>query len=446
MNTRRTFPVITLLLVILLAGCGGRAGEEPVVGAGGSPELDGGAGPHSGPSAGEETSAVAVPTSVGGSVPVAEEPVEAMALSGEGGVSDVESAPGTPEIRQQVSLRAGEVDDNEEWDDYLLYRRNYGRSDVHDVDVSERYVVTVVDGAGRPVHGARVKVFADGRDPLSEAVADAGGRVLFHPRAFPASQGVESFTVHAVDPAGPAEEAVVVFPREPSLGWQVVLPGEQVRTGVQLDLLFLLDATGSMGDEIDALKNTILEISAQIDALEQRPDVRYGLVTYRDRGDVYVTRVHQFTQDVVDFQRTLAAVTASGGDDYPESLNEALHDALHGVEWRESKTVRVIFLVADAPPHLDYVQDFDYAEEMIIAASRGVKIFPIASSGLDDQGEYVYRQIAQFTGGKFIFLTYAADGSGPGDETEHHVEEYTVQNLDALVVRLVEEELAKLSR
>jgi hypothetical protein len=446
MNIQRPFSVVILLLVVMLAGCGGRAGEAPALLTGGSHEVDGGAGKGSGLPAGEETVARALPTATGGGPPTAEEPVEAVASFGEGGASETASAPHRSDVRQQASLRAGEVDDNEEWDDYLLYRRNYGRSDVHDVDVSERYVITVVDSAGRPVHGALVAVFGDGRDPLFEAVADAGGRVLFHPSAFPASQGAESFRVSALDPALPSEEAVAEFPREPSLGWQVVLPGEQVQTAVQLDLLFLLDATGSMGDEIDALKSTILEISAQIDALEQRPDVRYGLVTYRDRGDVYVTRVHGFTQDVIDFQRTLSAVTASGGDDYPESLNEALHDALHGVEWRESKTVRLIFLVADAPPHLDYSQDYDYAEEMIIAAGRGAKIFPIASSGLDDQGEYIYRQIAQFTGGKFIFLTYAADGSGPGDETDHHVEEYTVQNLDALVVRLVEEELAKLSR
>jgi hypothetical protein len=440
MNLRKLTPFLVLLFVLLVA-CGGRADEEPVGRNGATIEPKDGAG-KSGGAVVEEPAGIMATAAVDGSEYAMEKSVEAVVVP-EGEVVDEVFMPSES---QQAWLKAGEVDDNVQWDDYLLYRREYGRSDVHDVDISERYVINVVDSTGRTVHNALVRLSAGGQEPIFEAVTDAGGRVLFHPRAFPAAEGARSFIVQAWDPADPSVQAEVEFPREPALDWEIRLLDEQVRTPIQLDMLFLLDATGSMGDEIDALKSTILEISAQIDALPEQPDLRYGLVTYRDRGDVYVTRVYDFTPDVTDFQRTLAAVTASGGDDYPESLNEALHDALHKVGWRETKTVRLIFLVADAPPHLDYPQDYDYAEEMLAAVSLGVKIFPIASSGLDDQGEFIYRQIAQFTGGKFIFLTYAADGGGPGEETGHHVEDYTVQNLDALVVRLVEDELAKLSR
>jgi hypothetical protein len=168
------------------------------------------------------------------------------------------------------------------------------------------------------------------------------------------------------------------------------------------------------------------------------------MVTYRDRGDEFVTRSYEFTPDVGDFYRNLSTVYADGGGDTPESLNEALHDALHEVEWRGGESVQLIFLIADAPPHLDYSQDYDYAQEMEIAARRGIKIFPIASSGLDDQGEYIFRQIAQYTQGRFIFLTYAGptNGGAPGEVTTHHVEDYSVNNLDDLLVKLVEEELA----
>jgi hypothetical protein len=100
--------------------------------------------------------------------------------------------------------------------------------------------------------------------------------------------------------------------------------------------------------------------------------------------------------------------------------------------------------VADAPPHLDYANDYNYAEDVFEAAERGIKIFPLASSGLDDQGEYIFRQLAQISSGKFLFLTYGADGA-PGDETTHHVDDYSVLSLDELVVLLVEEELAQLS-
>jgi hypothetical protein len=219
---------------------------------------------------------------------------------------------------------------------------------------------------------------------------------------------------------------------------------------VALDVLFLVDATGSMDDEIAKLKASILEISAQIDSLPERPDVRFGMVTYRDRGDVYVTRVNDFTPDVRVFQAELDKVRAQGGGDYPESLNEAIHRAIWDVAWRDEEAVRLVFLVADAPPHLDYEQDFAYDEEMVEAVRRGIKIIPIASSGLDDQGEYIFRQLAQFTLGRFVFLTYEEAGqpsSGPGTETDHHVEpqDYTVDVLDSLIVRLVTEELTVLS-
>ena len=113
------------------------------------------------------------------------------------------------------------------------------------------------------------------------------------------------------------------------------------------------------------------------------------------------------------------------------------------MDWRAEDTVRLIFLVADAPPHLDYPQDFDYAQEMAVAAANGIKIFPIAASGTDDQAEFIFRQLAQFTQARFIFLTYESptQGGSPGDVSTMNVSSYGVQDLDDLVVRLVREEL-----
>src|SRR5690606_17566355 len=109
--------------------------------------------------------------------------------------------------------------------------------------------------------------------------------------------------------------------------------------------------------EIAQLQGNILTISDQIDALPANVDVRYGLVSYRDRGDAYVTRVTDFTDSVTEFQENLLRVVAAGGGDYPESLNEGLDMALNAVEWRTGDTIRLVFLVADAPPHVDYQDD-----------------------------------------------------------------------------------------
>jgi hypothetical protein len=192
----------------------------------------------------------------------------------------------------------------------------------------------------------------------------------------------------------------------------------------------------------------MLSMADQIDDLRPRPDLRFGLVTYRDYGDAYVVAKVDFTENVRTFSRQLSDLRAAGGGDYPEALNEALHASIHDMDWRAEDTVRLIFLVADAPPHLDYSQDFDYAQEMAVAAANGIKIFPIAASGTDDQAEFIFRQIAQFTQARFIFLTYEgpAQAGEPGDVSTMNVSSYGVQDLDDLVVRLVREELGHQER
>ena len=86
---------------------------------------------------------------------------------------------------------------------------------------------------------------------------------------------------------------------------------------------------------------------------------------------------------------------------------------------------------------------------MLAARGKGIKVFGVGASGLDTQGEYVQRQIAQYTGGRFVFLTYRQatnPASGPGRETVHEVSNYSVDTLDRLIVRLVSEELGKLPK
>ena len=143
----------------------------------------------------------------------------------------------------------------------------------------------------------------------------------------------------------------------------------------------------------------------------------------------------------------LGRVEAAGGGDMPEALNEALHETVHALRWR-ADAARLVVLVADAPPHLDYAGP-QYDRDMQAALAKGIKLFAVGASGLDPVGEYIYRQMAQYTAGRFVFLTYqdAADpGSGPGTQTTHDVGTYSVQTLDRLIVRLVGDEVARLAR
>jgi hypothetical protein len=164
--------------------------------------------------------------------------------------------------------------------------------------------------------------------------------------------------------------------------------------------------------------------------------VRFALTIFRDHGDNFLTRTWNFSSDVKGFQRAIADVDADGGGDYPEDVQQGLHDALVKPSWREPGTVKLVFLVGDAPPHLDYQDDPHYTDEIVTAEQQGIKIESLAASGLDDQGEFIWRQLAEATGGQFLFLTY-----GPDETTTHHVSGYTADNLDDVVVRLINDEL-----
>jgi hypothetical protein len=342
---------------------------------------------------------------------------------------------------QNSNLRAGSVDDNEQWDDYLLYRLHFADwgIPVHEIDISERHQFQVTNSDGLPVLGAHLTIADDRGHQLASLHTHANGEALFFPLAS-ANPETQEFFVMVEKGNQSTEYHISREEREHSL----ILDAPSTAKPIRLDIEFLIDVTGSMSDEIQQLKDNMIQIAEQISELPSQPNVRFGMTVYRDRSDVFVSRTFDFTSDVESFTEELRKVQADGGDDYPESLNEGLHKALYLPEWRIEDTVSLTFLVADAPPHLDYANDYDYAEDVFIAAEKGIKIIPIASSGLNDQGEYIFRQLAQITSGKFLFLTYGAGGA-PGDETTHHVDDYSVLSLDQLVVRIVTEELAALS-
>ena len=220
-----------------------------------------------------------------------------------------------------------------------------------------------------------------------------------------------------------------------------------VDSSVPLDIHFVLDATGSMGDEISRLRDNMTSIANQIAALPSEPDVRFGMTVYRDEGDLFVTRNFDLTSDLESFLAALADVEAEGGGDYPEALDEALADALELPEWRRDGAVELMIVIADAPPQIERAVQQPSGLTALEAAERGVKIFPVAASGTDDQAEYVMRELAFITGGRFVFLSYGVDGASTatGPSTDITADDYDELPLDALVVRLVQDELSALT-
>ncbi|MBL7075551.1 VWA domain-containing protein [candidate division KSB1 bacterium] len=174
-----------------------------------------------------------------------------------------------------------------------------------------------------------------------------------------------------------------------------------------IDVVFILDSTGSMGDEISAVKERIRTMVDDIRQGIPPPVVRYGMVDYKDRGDPYIVKKFRLTEDVQAFINHLNGIAASGGGDDPESVNEALHEAIWSMDWDLRPGVsKIAFLIGDAPPHMDYRDDYDYRKEMEEANKRHISIHTIACSGISQEGVDVYKYVSGKTNGNFAFLTY----------------------------------------
>ena len=143
----------------------------------------------------------------------------------------------------------------------------------------------------------------------------------------------------------------------------------------KIEVVFCLDTTGSMGHLIDGAKRKIWSISNQIASGKPTPELKVGLVAYRDRGDAYVTRIIELTDDLDAIHGHLRGFQAQGGNDAPESVNQALDDAVNKIKWStDKKTLRIIFLVGDAPPHMDYKDDVKYPVTCKKACEKGIII------------------------------------------------------------------------
>ncbi|MFP6676312.1 MAG: vWA domain-containing protein, partial [Pirellulaceae bacterium] len=163
-----------------------------------------------------------------------------------------------------------------------------------------------------------------------------------------------------------------------SLSAFVVAAAESVKARAaapQVEVCFVLDTTGSMGNLIQGAKDKIWSIANELASAKPTPSIKFGLVAYRDRNDDYVTKVFNLTDDIDALYEHLMAFQAKGGNDTPESVNQALHDAVTLMKWSEGrKVLKLVFLVGDAPPHMDYPDDVKYPKVCELAMERSLII------------------------------------------------------------------------
>jgi Mg-chelatase subunit ChlD len=209
-----------------------------------------------------------------------------------------------------------------------------------------------------------------------------------------------------------ATAAVVVL--YPSLRSAATNPQLAVNTQNQarrsIEVVFVLDTTGSMSGLIQTAKEKIWSIASTMTQADQAPEIRMGLVAYRDRGDAYVTQVVDLSTDLDTMYATLMELSAGGGGDGPESVNLALADAVERIAWsQDASSYKVVFLVGDAPPHMDYADEAHYPEILAAAAQRGIIVNTI-QCGEMAQTAQAWADIARLGGGTYLQVEQAGNG------------------------------------
>ncbi len=177
----------------------------------------------------------------------------------------------------------------------------------------------------------------------------------------------------------------------------------------QIEVVFVLDTTSSMGGLIQAAKEKIWSIATTMASAQPAPEIKMGLVAYRDRGDSYITRVVDLSTDLDSMYATLMDFQPIGGGDGPESVNQAMADAVQKISWSEnSNAYKVVFLVGDAPAHMDYQNDVKFPVSIAAAKHKGIVVNTI-QCGTDTHTQQQWQQIAQLGDGRYFDVNQSGD-------------------------------------
>jgi Mg-chelatase subunit ChlD len=364
----------------------------------------------------------------------------------EGSVAGGVARPAPMMVDTTASVRAGEWDDNANYREFQRWLATESQQPFRPVNTASRQFIVVRDSEGKAVPRCPVSV-EDGRGRKIKLTTTASGRAIL----FPVAEGLSGSNLTATADCQNAK-ATSRFSLAQSDGViDLKLAARRALPAVyDVDIAFILDTTGSMSEEIAAVKGTIQKVASSLNGANIR--VRMGMVEYKDRTDPFVTKVYPMTRDLGGFSRQVASVVASGGGDTPEDAVAGLNAGLTKLDWGGGALVKLAFLIGDAPPHLDYQDGPDYTADMRDAAHRGIQVFTVAASGMDDLGQVVWRQIAQYTGASSLFVLRGGAGpqsTGGGDPKSScggTQTNFRSGNLDGLILQRINREIKAIDR
>lgn len=359
------------------------------------------------------------------------------------------SPPTEPQVQPEAGLlTAGEWNDNTHWDFWLGLAQNQEWSQsmgLWGMNTQQRIAVKLTGPSGPLSDTPVVLRDAQTQKVLFQARTDNQGMAyVFKNWADQSKVAIQN------EPVTTSNDLEILVNQGQNTLTHVLKSGETSvsltsevaqEPAVNADLMLVVDTTGSMGDELEYLKQELKNVASRIGDLS-RKDLTLRLSTnfYRDTTDEYVVRPFPFSTDSNTVATQLSAQSAGGGGDFPEAVDYALVDAIDEHQWSDTAKARLLFLVLDAPAHQSSEVLNRLRTSVERAAAKGIRIIPVASSGIDKDTEFLLRALSITTGGRYVFLT---DDSGiGGGHIEPTVGKYTVEKLNDLMVRVATEYIA----
>ncbi len=360
--------------------------------------------------------------------PMEEGKLDAEEAAGEKGSLDGEYDPVYPSAGLLTAGEWRDVEDIAFWTTLLNRNDWYSLMERRNLYSNSVKVVSVKNSAGDPCYNASVELYSDDGTLLYIARTDITG---------------QAYLFYNLNKDGKTPRRVRVNGNslaELEDGVTEVTISSESKNVQALDLMFMIDTTGSMYDELRYLQKELEDVIDRVAKSSGNVlSIRVSVNFYRDTTDDYIVLPFDFTSNISDVMQTLNAQSANGGGDYPEAVHTALDNAIFEHEWRED-AVKLMFMVLDAPPHSEAeVQGVNSKIQKAVtkAAVMGIRIIPIASSGVDTETEFLLRSYAAMTGGTYIFLTNHS-GIG-GDHLEPTIGQYEVEALNECIIRVISE-------
>jgi len=332
-------------------------------------------------------------------------------------------------------LTAGEWNDLRNWKYWLELMNSKEWSQMTgfwNYTPTDRVSVVVKNQTGKLLNDVGVILETAEGSKLWEAKTDIKGRAELWPRIFGATPNKLNIRLQTAN--GKTQTYTDINTQQTPIELELETVPQQLE---MLDVMFVVDATGSMGDELEFLKDELQDIISRVEKQANGLKTQIGLVFYRDEGDEYVVRDFDFETNLKTVQQNLNNQFAGGGGDFEEAVEQALAAAIFQKRWSENARARLLFLILDAPPHNNPQVIGKLQKATQKAAQKGIKIIPIVASGIDKETEFLMRFVAIATNGTYVFLT---DDSGVG---ESHlvptIGDYQVELLNNLIVRLIME-------